>query len=80
MRNGSLLFTSESVSAGHPDKIADQISGQVLDAFLARDPDARGACESLLGDQLAVGADEFRTHGETIIRDIEEESATRRRS
>jgi len=80
MRNGSLLFTSESVSEGHPDKIADQISDRILDAFLARDPDARVACETLLADQLVVVAGEFRTHGETVIRDIEEESATRRRS
>ena len=80
MRNGSLLCTSESVSEGHPDKIADQISDRILDAFLARDPDARVACETLLADQLVVVAGEFRTHGETVIRDIEEESATRRRS
>ncbi|MGH8685450.1 MAG: S-adenosylmethionine synthetase N-terminal domain-containing protein, partial [Nitrosospira sp.] len=41
------LFTSESVSEGHPDKVADQISDSILDAFLAQDPNARVACETL---------------------------------
>jgi S-adenosylmethionine synthetase len=71
MRPGSLLFTSESVSEGHPDKIADQISDRILDAFLARDPDARVACETLLADQLVVVAGEFRTRDEGIFHDIE---------
>jgi S-adenosylmethionine synthetase len=71
MRSGSLLFTSESVSEGHPDKIADQVSDRILDAFLARDPDARVACETLLADQLVVVAGEFRTRNEAIFRDIE---------
>ena len=71
MRPGSLLFTSESVSEGHPDKIADQISDRILDAFLARDPDARVACETLLADQLVVVAGEFRTRDEVTFRDIE---------
>ena len=70
MRNGSLLFTSESVSEGHPDKIADQISDRILDAFLARDRDARVACETLLADQLVVVAGEFRTPDESIFRDM----------
>jgi S-adenosylmethionine synthetase len=55
------LFTSEAVSGGHPDKLADQISDAVLDAFLARDPDARVACETLLADQFVVVAGEFKT-------------------
>jgi len=71
MRNGSLLFTSESVSEGHPDKIADQISDHILDAFLARDQDARVACEALLADQLVVVAGDFRTRDESIFRDME---------
>lgn len=50
----SYLFTSESVSEGHPDKIADQISDAILDAFLAQDPDARVACETLVTTGLAV--------------------------
>ena len=71
MRQGSLLLTSESVSEGHPDKIADQISDRILDAFLVRDPDARVACEALLADQLVMVAGEFRTRDEAIFRDIE---------
>ncbi len=54
-------LTSEAVSEGHPDKLADQISDAVLDAFLARDPDARVACETLLADQFVVVAGEFKT-------------------
>ena len=53
-------FTSESVSAGHPDKMADQISDAVLDAFLERDPDSRVACETLLKGDLVVVAGEYR--------------------
>ena len=67
----ALLFTSESVSEGHPDKIADQISDRILDAFLARDPDARVACETLRADQLVVVAGGSRTRDEAIFRDIE---------
>ena len=44
----SYLFTSESVSEGHPDKVADQISDAVLDEFLARDPQSKVACETLV--------------------------------
>lgn len=71
MRAGTLLFTSESVSEGHPDKVADQISDRVLDAFLARDQDARVACETLIADQLVVVAGEFRTRDEAVFRDLE---------
>ena len=48
------LFTSESVSEGHPDKVADQISDAVLDAMLKDDPDSRVACETLVKDNLIV--------------------------
>ena len=44
----SYLFTSESVSEGHPDKVADQISDAILDAYLAIDPDSKVACETLV--------------------------------
>ena len=60
---GEYLFTSESVSAGHPDKIADQISDAVLDAFLAKDPESRVACETLLKGDLIVVAGEYRCPG-----------------
>ncbi len=55
------LFTSESVTEGHPDKIADQISDSVLDAILEQDPDARVACETLLTTGLCVVAGEITT-------------------
>ncbi len=55
------LFTSESVTEGHPDKIADQISDAVLDAILSEDPAARGACETLVTTGLAVIAGEITT-------------------
>ncbi|MDP9199697.1 MAG: methionine adenosyltransferase [Pseudomonadota bacterium] len=58
---GRHLFTSESVSEGHPDKVADQISDAVLDALLARDPRARVACETLVKTGVAVIAGEITT-------------------
>ena len=56
------LFTSESVSMGHPDKIADQISDAILDACLTQDPNARVACETLVSRGLVVLAGEITTH------------------
>jgi S-adenosylmethionine synthetase len=56
------LFTSESVAAGHPDKVCDQISDGILDAFLVLDPHARVACETFAADQKIIVAGEFRTH------------------
>ena len=55
------LFTSESVSMGHPDKMADQISDGILDAILAQDPNARVACETLLTTGLVCLAGEITT-------------------
>src|SRR3954465_3412174 len=55
------LFTSESVSMGHPDKVADQISDAVLDFCLAADPMSRVACETLVTTDLAVVAGEITT-------------------
>ncbi len=55
------LISSESVSEGHPDKLADRISDAVLDAFLAKDPGARVACETMLADQRVIVVGEFRT-------------------
>src|SRR5688500_20144231 len=52
-------FTSESVTEGHPDKIADQVSDAVLDAILADDPNGRVACETLITTGLVVGAGEI---------------------
>src|SRR4030081_3354432 len=56
------LFTSESVSEGHPDKVADQISDAVLDAILAQDPRSRVAAETLVKDNLVVLAGEGTTN------------------
>ena len=68
------VFTSESVSEGHPDKMADQISDAVLDAMLAQDADSRVACETLLKDELVVVAGEIRSNAEldveALIREV----------
>ena len=60
-RQGRHLFTSESVTEGHPDKIADQISDSILDAILTQDPASRVACETLVTTGLAVVAGEITT-------------------
>jgi S-adenosylmethionine synthetase len=62
MRN-SYLFTSESVSEGHPDKVADQISDAIVDLFLSKDPEARVACETLTTTNRVVLAGEIRGQG-----------------
>jgi len=73
LSNGNFLFTSESVTEGHPDKIADNISDAILDAILEQDPTARVACETLVTTGLAVVAGEITTTAtvnyKTIIRD-----------
>ena len=61
MKNKSFLFTSESVSEGHPDKVADQISDAVLDSILKNDPKARVACETMVTTGYAVVAGEIST-------------------
>ncbi len=62
MRN-SFLFTSESVSEGHPDKVSDQISDAIVDLFLGKDPEARVACETLTTTQTVIIAGEIRGKG-----------------
>ena len=64
------LFTSESVTEGHPDKMADQISDAVLDAFLAQDPMSRVACETLLTTGLIVVAGEITSKGRVEIDEL----------
>jgi S-adenosylmethionine synthetase len=64
------LFTSESVTEGHPDKIADQISDAVLDAFLAQDPMSRVACETLLTTGLIMVAGEITSNGRVEIDEL----------
>jgi S-adenosylmethionine synthetase len=72
-RNGRHLFTSESVTEGHPDKIADQISDSILDAILAQDPVSRVACETLVTTGLAIVAGEITTSAyvdfQEVVRD-----------
>ncbi|MBI4421694.1 MAG: methionine adenosyltransferase [Gemmatimonadetes bacterium] len=63
-------FSSESVTEGHPDKIADQISDAVLDAILARDPTGRVACETLVTTGMAVVAGEITTQATIRVADI----------
>ncbi|MSR25509.1 MAG: methionine adenosyltransferase [Planctomycetaceae bacterium] len=74
MSKGKYLFTSESVSMGHPDKLADQISDGVLDAYLALDPLSRVACETLVTTGLAVVAGEITSKGtidyQKVVRDV----------
>ena len=59
----SYLFTSESVSEGHPDKVSDQISDALLDAFLTQDPESKVACETLVTTGLTVLSGEVKTNG-----------------
>src|SRR5437667_11442122 len=74
MTGKDFLFTSESVSEGHPDKLCDQISEAILDAHLAGDPDSRVACESLAKTGMVVVADEITSKAKVrygdIVRDV----------
>ena len=67
------LFTSESVSEGHPDKLADQISDAILDGFLAQDPRSRVACETMVKSNMVILAGEITTKArlnyEAIVRE-----------
>ena len=60
LAEGEHLFTSESVTEGHPDKVCDQISDAILDGILAQDPKARVACETLVKTGMAVVAGEMK--------------------
>ena len=68
------LFTSESVSMGHPDKVADQISDSILDAMLAEDPQSRVAVETMVSTGMAVVAGEVTTKAYVEISDIVRET------
>src|SRR5512147_2442556 len=70
------LFSSESVSEGHPDKLADRISDAVLDEFLRLEPSARVACETLLADQCVVVAGEFKTRNPEVFRQVRERAVS----
>jgi len=71
MNTRRYLFTSESVSEGHPDKVADQISDAILDAFLTEEPEAKVACETFVADKLVVIAGEFKTAHKPLFNDIQ---------
>ena len=64
------LFTSESVSEGHPDKISDQISDALLDEFLRHDPQSKVACETFVTTGLVVCAGEVRTNSYIDIQHV----------
>ena len=70
MSSSSYLFTSESVSEGHPDKVADQISDAILDEILCQDPHARVACETLIKTGAAILAGEISTSAWVDLEDI----------
>ncbi|HZE88282.1 MAG TPA: S-adenosylmethionine synthetase N-terminal domain-containing protein, partial [Verrucomicrobiae bacterium] len=73
-KSGKRLFTSESVTEGHPDKIADQISDSIVDAVLKDDPNGRVACECLLTTGLALIAGEITTNTYVEFMDIVRET------
>ncbi|MDH3265826.1 MAG: methionine adenosyltransferase, partial [Gammaproteobacteria bacterium] len=68
--SNTFVFTSESVSEGHPDKIADQISDAVLDAIIEQDLNARVACETMVKTGMAIVAGEVTTSAWVDLEDI----------
>lgn len=66
----SYLFTSESVSEGHPDKVADQISDSILDDFLRQDPESRVACETFVSTGLVIIGGEITSKAYVDIQSI----------
>src|SRR5919197_4046005 len=72
--DSEFLFTSESVTEGHPDKICDQISDGVLDAILAEDPYGRVACETLVNTGLVVVSGEISTTATIDVQEIARET------
>jgi S-adenosylmethionine synthetase len=73
-RKGRYLFTSESVTEGHPDKIADQISDSILDAIIAQDPTSRVACETLITTGLCLVAGEITTNAYVDVQKLVRET------
>ncbi len=71
------LFTSESVTEGHPDKVADQISDAVLDAFIAGDPNSRVACETLVSTNLVMIAGEITSAAKVDVQTVAREAIRR---
>src|SRR4051812_20675176 len=77
LNDNEYLFTSESVTEGHPDKIADQISDGVLDAVMREDPAGRVACETLVNTGLVVVSGEISTETYVEVQDIARETIRR---
>ena len=73
----SYLFTSESVSEGHPDKVSDQISDALIDNFMAFDPESKVACETLVTTGLVVLAGEIKTNTYLDVQSIARETIKR---
>ncbi|MBW2094889.1 MAG: methionine adenosyltransferase [Deltaproteobacteria bacterium] len=74
MKSSNFLFTSESVTEGHPDKVADQISDHILDRMLEQDPRARVACETLVTTGMAIIAGEITTSAYVHLPDVVRET------
>ena len=72
----SYVFTSESVSEGHPDKMSDQLSDAILDAALEQDPDARVACETLVKTGMVLLAGEITTTAQLEVEQIVRDTVT----
>ena len=66
----SYIFTSESVSEGHPDKVCDQISDAILDAYLENDPNSRVACETLIKNNIVIVAGEITSKSSPDIEPV----------
>lgn len=77
MASGKYLFTSESVSMGHPDKLADQISDSILDAMLAQDPNSRVACETLVNTELVIIAGEVTSTASVDVEQVARDTIRR---
>ena len=77
MKARSYVFTSESVTEGHPDKVCDGISDAVLDALLQQDPHSRVACESLAKTGMVVIAGEITTKAQVNFADVAREKVKR---
>ena len=74
MKSGDFLFTSESVTEGHPDKVADQISDNILDKLLEQDKNSRVACETLVTTGMAIIAGEITTSAYESFPDVVRET------
>jgi S-adenosylmethionine synthetase len=74
LAEGEYLFTSESVTEGHPDKVCDAISDAVLDAVMADDPEGRVACETLVNTGMAVVSGEISTSAHLNVPDLVRET------